>query len=180
MAEINTKLHKQMKYFHVQMYYVTDRILSRKQKLLQFSLKGNLESIGYKNWKGWKSKREEKRLLNQQKTETADAPCAGGPESESAEILLKMLFWIPVELPKECSLFFSVRLSGITLLPQQQSPATVTISHCWSQNPEPSLPFHILSLSQFFQGPTSNRKPDGQGSQTQQYSGVQKVRYRNT
>lgn len=49
MAEINTKLHKQMKYFHVQMYYVTDRIPSRKQKLLQFSLKGNLESISYKN-----------------------------------------------------------------------------------------------------------------------------------
>lgn len=65
MAEINTKPHKQMKYFHVQMYYVTDRIPSRKQKLLQFSQKGNLiERIGYKNWKGWKSKREEKLLIN--------------------------------------------------------------------------------------------------------------------
>lgn len=50
MAEINTKLHKQMKSLHVQMYCVTDRSPSRKQKLLKFSQKRNLiEKIGYKN-----------------------------------------------------------------------------------------------------------------------------------
>lgn len=64
MAEINTKLHKQMKYLHVQMYSVSDRIPSRKQKLLQFSQKGNLiERIAYKNWKVWKSKREKGKWL---------------------------------------------------------------------------------------------------------------------
>lgn len=35
-AELNTKLCKQMKYLHDNMYYVTDRIPLGKQKLLKF------------------------------------------------------------------------------------------------------------------------------------------------
>ena len=95
MAEINTKLHKQMKYLHDTMYCGTDRIPSGKQKLLKFVQKGNsIERIGYRNWKSWKSEREkEDGMLKEQKTEMANTPVLDGAhESESAEILSEMVF----------------------------------------------------------------------------------------
>lgn len=173
-AEVNAKLHTQMKYLHYKIYCLIDRIPSGKQKPLRFSKGILIERTGYKNGKGWKNKKEKRKRV--QKPEAANRPVL---ESESGVVLFKMLVQVFVAQPKEV-LPLQLRVCNH---PPSSNYRQLQCHHMARAGIKslPSL-FHLLIFSLTFQRAASNTKLETQGAQDQEYRTMrrkQDMRFRN-